>query len=320
MNTPNISAKISEALSVLVALGLPREQHNERSALSLLALIDLRPEGSWLKLSSPLMGIRPMMDWMKVHYLKVYAENTRESVRRYSIHQFVDAGIVLRNPDDLSRPINSGKTVYQITPEALKLFSAYGTAKWQSLLSKFQLKNPALTKRYAKERNQKLIPVKIPRGKAVNISPGKHSLLLKAIVENFLPRFAPNASLVYVGDTGEKFGFFDPKLLASLGVAIDSHGKMPDIVLYNKTKNWLFLIESVTSHGPVNPKRQDELSRLFAASTASLVFVTAFPDRTTMKKYLHDLAWETEVWIADNPSHMIHFNGDKFLGPYSIEK
>ncbi|MFS2517149.1 MULTISPECIES: BsuBI/PstI family type II restriction endonuclease [Parabacteroides] len=28
-----------------------------------------------------------------------------------------------------------------------------------------------------------------------------------------------------------------------------------------------------------------------------------------------DIAWETEVWIAENPGHMIHFNGDRFIGP-----
>ena len=75
-------------------------------------------------------------------------------------------------------------------------------------------------------------------------------------------------------------------------------------------------MESVTSHGPVDGKRHAELAQLFAESTAGLVFVTAFPDRVVMSQYVGEIAWETEVWVADAPSHLIHFNGVRFLGPY----
>ena len=81
-------------------------------------------------------------------------------------------------------------------------------------------------------------------------------------------------------------------------------------------KNWLFLIEAVTSHGPVDHKRYGELNTLFQNCTAGLVFVSAFPDTKTYVKYSGVIAWETEVWMADNPSHMIHFNGSRFMGPY----
>jgi hypothetical protein len=97
---------------------------------------------------------------------------------------------------------------------------------------------------------------------------------------------------------------------------IDSHGKMQDVVPHYPERGWLLLVESVTSHGPVDGKRHEELSHLFSKSKAGLVFVTAFPDKTTYKKYAADIAWETEVWIADAPEHMIHFNGSRFLGPY----
>jgi hypothetical protein len=97
---------------------------------------------------------------------------------------------------------------------------------------------------------------------------------------------------------------------------VDEHGKMPDVVVYHEEKNWLVLIEAVTSHGPVNPKRRLELRELFAASKVPLVFVTAFLDRKTMVRYLGDIAWETEVWIAESPTHLVHFNGERFLGPY----
>ena len=117
-------------------------------------------------------------------------------------------------------------------------------------------------------------------------------------------------------DTGDKWGYFDKEWLARLGVAVDGHGKMPDVVLYYPERNWLLLIESVTSHGPVDGKRHEELGRLFVASKAGLVYVTAFPSRAVMTRYLAEIAWETEVWCADAPSHLIHFNGERFLGPY----
>ena len=145
-----------------------------------------------------------------------------------------------------------------------------------------------------------------------------HSELIKAIIEGFAPRFVPGGILIYVGDTGNKWSYFDSKTLAKIGVAIDSHGKMPDVVIYYPDKNWLILAEAVTSHGPVDVKRHQELKNLFANSSAGLVFVTTFPSRSLMARYLSEIAWETEVWTADAPSHLIHFNGIRFLGPYPV--
>ena len=173
-----------------------------------------------------------------------------------------------------------------------------------------------LVARYAKEREQNMIPVEIALGKQIYLSPGDHSELIRDIVESFAPRFAPGSTLVYAGDTGDNMGYFDAPLLASLGVEVDSHGKMPDVVLHFTQKNWLLLVESVTSHGPVDGKRHAELAKLFKGSTAGLVYVTAFPNRAIMGRYLGEIAWETEVWVADAPSHLIHFNGVRFLGPY----
>ena len=154
-------------------------------------------------------------------------------------------------------------------------------------------------------------------GAKIQISPGAHSQLIKSIIEDFAPRYVPGGLLVYAGDTGEKWGYYDNDLLAKLGVSVDSHGKMPDVVLYCAERNWLLLVESVTSHGPVDGKRHDELAQLFAKATPGLVYVTAFPNRSIMARYLPNIAWETEVWVADAPSHLIHFNGVRFLGPYS---
>ncbi|EEC9408781.1 restriction endonuclease [Escherichia coli] len=310
---------IEAAQQIIASLGLPRAQQNERSALCLLALLNLTPGKAWSDAENPLMGITPIMNWVREHYGKVYAPNTRETFRRQSMHQFCAAGVTLYNPDKPDRPVNSPKAVYQIEPAALSMLRTFGSPAWHDSLTTYLAERETLVTRYAKEREQNRIPVEIAAGQQITLSPGEHSELIRAIIEDFAPRFAPGSVLVYAGDTGEKWGYFDAPLLAGLGVDVDSHGKMPDVVLHFTAKNWLLLVESVTSHGPVDGKRHAELARLFAGSTAGLVYVTAFPNRSIMGRYLGEIAWETEVWVADAPSHLIHFNGVRFLGPYSTE-
>ncbi len=307
---------IRAAQQIIISLGLPRAQQNERSALCLLALLNLSPGKTWAEIESPLMGITPIMDWARKHYAKEYAPNTRETLRRQTMHQFCDAGIALYNPDQPDRPVNSPKAVYQIEPAVLILLRTFGAEAWSDALTFYLAKQETLVARYAKEREQNRIPVEIAPGKAITLSPGQHSELIRAIIEDFAPRFAPGSELVYVGDTGDKWGYFDEDLLNELEVSMDAHGKMPDVVLYYTEKNWLLLVESVTSHGSIDGKRHDELTNLFAGAKAGLVYVTAFPTRIVMGRYLSEIAWETEVWVAEAPSHLIHFNGVRFLGPY----
>ncbi|TLU84788.1 MAG: restriction endonuclease [Chlorobium sp.] len=308
--------RIAEATKILLSIGLPRAQQNERSALCLLALLDLTPDKGWALADNPLLGITPIMDWVREHYLKDYAPNSRETFRRQTMHQFLDAGIVQYNPDMPDRSVNSPKAVYQIESATLELIRSFGTKQWREKLNEYFGQRETLLSRYAKEREQNRIPVKVAGDFKITLSPGEHSDLIRAIIEDFASRFAPGSVLVYAGDTGEKWGYFDAVLLSELGVDVDSHGKMPDVILYDTERNWLFLIEAVTSHGPVDPKRHAELSKLFITSKAGLVYVTAFKNRTVMARYLSEIAWETEGWVADSPSHLIHFNGERFRGPY----
>jgi type II restriction enzyme len=308
--------KIREALAILKDLGLPKQQQNERSALTLLSLLGLKPETKWKDATDPLMGITPMMDFFNEYYGKKYAPNTRETVRRQTVHQFLQAAFIIENPDKPSRPTNSPKAVYQIEPSALKLLRSFGKAGWKGNLKNYLATIESLKERYAREREMRRLPVNLANGKEIKLSPGGQNVLVKKIIDDFCPLFTPGGNLVYVGDTQKKWAYFDLDLLTMLGVEVEEHGKMPDVVVHHVEKNWLILIEAVTSHGPVDPKRRHELKELFSKSTAGLVFVTAFIDRHAMLKYLNDISWETEVWIADSPTHLIHFNGERFLGPY----
>lgn len=311
-----IQQKIDEAIQILKLLGMPRAQLNERTALCLLCLLDLPPSKSWSDATAPLVGITPIMDWSRDNYEKHYAPNTRETFRRQSMHQLMDAGLCLYNPDDPERAVNSPKAIYQIEPNLLEVLRTYGTDKFEENMGLFLSVRESLAEKYAKARDAVMIPLILKDGHEIKLSPGLHSKLIKEIVDVFGPIFAPDSKLVYVGDTGDKHGYFDIDLLKNLGVVLDNHGKLPDVVLYDEKRNWLILIESVTSHGPVDSKRHSELSILFKGCTAGLVFVSAFPNKKIFLKYLPEISWETEVWVSDAPTHMVHFNGSRFLGPY----
>lgn len=308
--------RIDEALDVLTQLGFPSAQQNERSALTLLALLDLKPIGNWSEASEPLIGITQMMNYFAEAYDKSYMPNTRESVRRQTVHQFLDGGLIIINPDNPERPINSGRTVYQITPAAPRLLRTFGTVDWESALEKYLAEVGSLQEKYSQARQMNRLPVTLSNGETIRLSAGGQNVLMVKIIEDFCPNFTPGGQVLYIGDADEKWAVYDEQKLNELGVTFDSHGKMPDVVVYFEEKNWLVLIEAVTSHGPVNPKRREELKTLFKSSTAGLVFVTAFPDRKTMVRYLGEIAWETEVWVADTATHLIRFNGERFLGPY----
>lgn len=312
-----MSKKAAEATKILTALGLPAAQRNERSALTLLALAGVGPKTAWVDADQPLLRIVDIMEFMRSRYRKDYAPNTRETVRRQTIHQFEQARILDRNPDDLTRPTNSGKTVYKITDQALAVIRAFGNdAAFRAQVARFLEQFGALQAAYSSSRDTHRVPLQLPEGATVFLSPGRHNDLQVAVIEEFGPRFAPGAEVLYVGDTADKHAVLQGARLAALKVVVTEHDKLPDIILYRPDKNWLYLVEAVTSHGPISPKRHTELLHMLAGSSAELVFVTAFPSAAQFRKYAADIAWETEVWIADNPDHMVHFNGPKFLGPY----
>lgn len=308
-------SKEEQALDVLIQLEVPKKQQNKRSALTLLALLNLKESDSWNDAERVMLRIVDIMDFMAEHYNQHYAPNSRETIRRQTIHQFEQAQFIERNSDDPTRPTNSGNTNYAVTKEFLNLVKSYERDEWSQNLDKFKKQFETLTQRYETKRTLTRVPVKVREGLVLNLSPGEHNLLPKAIIEDFAEYFAQESQLLYLGDTEDKYLFIDSEKLVELNLPPISHDKLPDVVLYREDKNWLYLIEAVTSHGPISPKRKYELEKMFENSPAGIVFVTAFPDMSIFKKYADDIAWDTEVWFSDSPKHMMHLNGDRFLGP-----
>ena len=307
--------KIEQAQEILETLGLPSAQQNEISALTLLTLAQLSESTPWKNAKNESLRVHDILGEIKRRYGREYAENSRETIRRRVLHQFEQAGIVIRNVDDPERPTNSGLNNYVLSDLVLEVVQSYGTPDWKLKSKNFVDQQGRLLDVYQKAREQTKIPLQLSDEKIFKLSPGRHNKLEVAIVEEFGPRFAPGARLIYLGDTAKKTLILDKDAFAKLGLSISKHGKFPDVVLYDARKKWLFLIEAVTTHGPISPKRQVELEKLFEKCQAKKIYVTAFLDFVTFKKYSNDIAWETEVWIAEMPSHLIHYNGDKFLGP-----
>lgn len=316
--------KLSFAKNILTHIGLPSAQQNERSCLTLLALANLGVTSNYCEASSSMLTTRDIMDIIRDEYNVHYAANTRETIRRQTLHQMEQAGMVERNRDDPSRATNSPKNNYSLNPQIVVILQQGPSGHWKEMIQEFNKIVPKLTEQYAKKIDMHKIPVTLPNGDALELSPGAHNQLHADIIHEFCPIFVGEGGRVlYIGDTassrgkeGGKLLHLESEYLLSLGVPPMSHNKLPDVVVYDEKRKWLFLIEAVTSHGPVSSKRWQELENALSTCTVGRVYVTAFPDRSEFKKNAADIAWETEVWIADNPEHMIHFNGDRFLGPH----
>lgn len=305
-------SKIDEATDILKELGLPRKQQNERSARTLCALANIKETTPWASAKQRLIGIHDIMQFISEHLGFTYAENSRESIRRQTIHQFEQAMIVDRNSDDPSRPTNSGNTVYAISSDALLVIRDYGKSTFKSKVDKFRADHGRLSEKYEKKRKLHKVTIGI-KGNKFLISPGKHNILQKYILDEFAPRFAGNSDVLYFGDTAKKHLLIEEGKLRNLNIPVTKHDKLPDIVLYDERKKRLYLIEAVTSHGPVSAKRHYEIQKMVKDCPAEKIYVSAFPDFKTYLKYARDIAWETEVWISENPDHMIHYDGEKFI-------
>lgn len=303
-------SKLEEAREILSSLKVSVKQQNGMCCCVLLAMAGLKEEQPWSSATNDWIRIHDVIAFANGNYGTSYAENSRETFRKQAIHHFRNAAFV----EDNGEATNSPNYRYRLTDEMLRLIQKFGTPDWAKDLSSFLTNHDSLVSLYASKREMRKMPVKINDGD-FTFSPGKHNQLQKAIIEEFAPRFAPNSECLYVGDTTEKDLVKNEDKLRTLGFEITLHDKMPDIVLYSEDKNWLYFIESVTSVGPMEPKRIKEIEEMTAGVTSGKIYVTAFLDFKTFKQFSESLAWETEVWIADIPDHMIHLNGDRFLGP-----
>lgn len=302
--------KIEETREFLQKVGMPKAQQADICCYVILAMAGIKPNMSWSEATNEWIRIHDIIQFANIYYGATYAENSRETFRKQALHRFRTAALV----EDNDKATNSPNYRYRLTDETLQMLKAVGTKQEQTELNRFLAYHEKLMDIYASKKKMTMMPVKI-NGLDFSFSAGKHNELQKAIIEEFAPRFAPNSECLYVGDTIEKDLVKNVDKLEKLGFEITLHDKMPDVVLYREDKDWIYFVESVTSVGPMDPKRILEIEEMTKDVKAGKVYVTAFLDFKTYKRFSEDLAWETEVWIAEMPEHMIHLNGDRFMGP-----
>ena len=302
--------KVEEAREFLKTVGMPKAQQADLCCYVILAMAGIKPDMSWNEATNEWIRIHDIIQFVNTFYGMSYAENSRETFRKQALHRFRTAALV----EDNGKATNSPNYRYRLTEEIVQILRTMQVPTWKAAIQGFLFHHEKLIDKYASKKRMTMMSVNI-NSKDFKFSAGKHNELQKAIIEEFAPRFAPNAECLYVGDTIEKDLVKNADKLKELGFEITLHDKMPDVVLYREDKNWIYFVESVTSVGPMDPKRILEITEMTKAVTAGKIFVTAFLDFKTYKKFAEALAWETEVWIAEMPEHMIHLNGDRFMGP-----
>ncbi len=303
-------SKLDEAKTFLGRIGMPTKQQADLCGYALLAMCNLGEETPWYDATNEWIRIHDILQFTGENYGVHYAENSRETFRKQAMHQFRDAAI----SEDNGKATNSPNYRYRITEEAITLIRSINTEKWEENLQEFKKAHESLIELYSSKKEMTKMPVNI-NGDEFSFSVGSHNELQKAIIEEFAPRFAPSSECLYVGDSTERDLYKNSETLSALGFEITLHDKMPDVVLYRKDKNWLYFIEAVCTVGPMDPERVMNIREMTKNVSCGKIFITAFPDFKTFKKFSETIAWETEVWISEIPNHMIHLNGDMFMGP-----
>lgn len=311
---------VKETTGILLALGIPTDQITERRkvrmAKAFLAVAGMTATSPWSEARSDnRLRSRDVIVWMNKHLGENISSGSYDDIRRKDLCLPVEAGIVLKSAGNENAATNDGTRTYALSAETAALINSYGTEDWSAKLELFLAGRETLAEQVKKARLLERIPIAVG---AVNLllGPGEHNQLQKAIIEDFLPCFGHGAEILYVGDTEDKLLFLDAERLQKLGFFEIAHDKLPDVLAYSKKKNWLFVIEAVHSANPITELRKRTLSQLTQSCSAEIVYVTAFLTRDAFRRFARDIAWETEVWIAESAEHLIHFNGDKFLGPH----
>ena len=298
---------------VLVALGVPAAQATDICCFSLLSLAGIGKTDAFSSATNKWMRIHDVIVFTNSNYRtrrNAYAENSRETFRKQAMHHFRNAVLI----EDNGKATNSPDYRYRVTGEMLEVLKAYDTEAREDQIESFLKRHETLKSLYASKRAFRKIPVSV-NGRQLQLTSGAHNVLQKKIIEDFAARFAPASICLYVGDTTDKVLIWDEDGLSKLGVGVTVHDKMPDVILYRPDRGWVYFIEAVTSVGPMSPERVLDIRRMCKRKDIGAVYVTAFENFTVFRRFADKLAWDTEVWIADAPDHMIHLNGDRFMGP-----
>lgn len=307
-------------LDIFILIGIPTTASHrrlERMAKACLAVGGVKnsfKESVSVK-AERFLRTRDIIDFENRNYGENISSGSYDDIRRKDLRLLVEAGIVVSSAFSNSQAVNNPSRGYALSEIFVNLLHSYGSLDWETKLNHYVISQTSLKEELRRLRNLERVPVALPGGKELKLSYGEHNSLQKAIVEEFLPRFGFGAIVLYIGDTENKFLHVEKEFLEEIHFFNLSHEELPDVIAYSRDKNLLYLIEAYHSTGEWNEVRlkriQEKLTE--AGCTATPVYFTAFENKAVFRKKVKDIAWETDVWIADNPDHLIHFNGYKFL-------
>lgn len=320
--------KISEAISILEQLGVYdpsfSQQRKRRMALTLLAVGNVIPNSKWQDIRywgdkgnvSWSSTTREIIKFWNEHYGLNISSGSYDDVRRKNLDYLVQARLVDRSVQNPDANTNNPTRSYALNESAGLLLRSFGTSVWERSKNSFIRKFGKLEGKLERPRTIKKVKVILPDTSTLTLLDGEHNRIQKAVIEEFLTRFLKSPKLLYCGDANNKFLFVDEKALSALSIPSPSHDKLPDIIAFDEKRKWIFFIEAVHSSNPVSRIRHLELASIAEKCIYGVVYVSAFASRKSFRNWIMDISWETEAWIAESPDHLIHFDGDRFLGPY----
>ena len=310
----------SDMLDVLTKVGipvndLPSERRKEKMAGACLATGQIKTSFKEVKsvMNGVFMKTRDIIEFENTYYGEHISAGSYDDIRRKDLRILVEEGLVINSSTLDQSATNNPNRGYALDAQFANLLKSYGTKKWDEKLAYFVEVHHQVSEELAQKRTRALIPITLPSGVSLELSSGEHNLLQKKVIEDFLPRWGMGAEVLYIGDTSDKYLYRDENKLKTLHFFPIEHGELPDIVAYSEEKNLLYLVEAVFSSGPMDELRVKRLKRMLENCSANIVFITTFLNKKTYQKYCLSLAWETEVWIAEEPDHLVHLNGYKFL-------
>ncbi len=317
---------INEALDIIDSVGIPlsgkRSRALENMAMSFLAVAGITK--SWKEAKGQNehrhLKTREIIKFINENFEENISPGSYDDIRRKHLKLLVLADLILNSANNPSAAQNDPTRGYTLSSEFKSLITYYGSNEWDIKLKLFLKNRPTLSEILQRKRDLPKVRITLSSEHILEFSQGGHNQLQREIIEEFLPRFGVGCTVLYVGDATDKFLHRDDDKLKELGFFELNHDSLPDIVAYNPDKNWIYLIEAFFTSGPMSEERMLELKKSLKDCTADLIFVTAFTSKGDFRKNVTDIGWESEVWTADNPDHLVHFNGGKFLGPYQTKK
>lgn len=320
-NTPKkIKTLVYNLLDIFEIIGIPvvsSDRNLERMAKACLAVGRIKSSFNEAISSEDnnFIRTRDVIEFENKYYGESISSGSYDNIRRKDLKLLVEAGIVVNSSCSNVQATNNPMRGYALSCDFVELLHNYGLSSWKNKLNEYIANQSSLKEELSRLRDLNKIPVILPNGITLKLSNGEHNSLQKAIIEEFLPRYGFGASVLYVGDAEDKFLHLDRDVLSEIHFFNLDHEELPDVIAFSKEKNLLYLIEAYHSTGEWSELRLRTIKRKLNESgcTAIPLFFTAFENKNSFRQKAKDIAWETEVWIADNPDHIIHFNGYKFL-------